>query len=248
MDLPTEIRLCIAEYALLSSPGKELTWKWSESALKLDDKIVGYFTNLGAITPLRLVSRQIYKETEGLVWKVNTLYFNELDLEGFHWQSFGTLDGTVEQAFEYFVRNVGSKASSYIRSLVFKIYRPDNEWFLYGEFDSLNELFKPFPAAQVQIYDLIWPTYRIAFWETGHKYKDELAKVGYGDKNGRNWRVFPTNLTGQGDAIPDKLAAVLDEAQSAEVLDWLKNGIWTHETEVNDGDDLLLLTVFVQVS
>jgi hypothetical protein len=55
-------------------------------------------------------------------------------------------------------------------------------------------------------------------------------------------------LTGEGDAIPDKLAAVLDEAQSAEVLDWLKNGIWMHETEVDNGDDLLLLTVFVQVS
>jgi hypothetical protein len=179
---------------------------------------------------------------------VNTLYLDEVDLEGVHWQFFGTPDGTDEQAFKYFVRNVGSKASSYIRALVFKIYGPDFRWFLYNNFDLLNELTKPFSTAQVQIYDLVWQTYRSGFWETGHKYKDELAKVGYGDKNARNWRVFPTNLTGEGDAIPDKLAAVLDEAQSAEVLDWLKNGIWTHETEVNDGDDLLLLTVFVQVS
>jgi hypothetical protein len=156
---------------------------------------------------------------------VNTRYFNEVDLEGFHWQFFGTPDGTVEQGFKYFVRNVGSKTSSYIRSPVFKIYGPDFRWFLYSNFDSLNELIKPFSAAQVQIYDLVWQTYRSAFWETGHKYKDELAKAGYGDKNARNWRVFLTNLTGEGDAIPDKLAAVLDEAQSAEVLDWLKNGI-----------------------
>jgi hypothetical protein len=46
-----------------------------------------------------------------------------------------------------------------------------------------------------------------------------------GDKNARNWRIFPIDLNGEGECIPDKLAAVLDEAQLAEVMDWLKNGI-----------------------
>jgi hypothetical protein len=225
MDLPTELRLCIAEYALISSLGHELFWHWSVNAYACERKVVGCLLNLDAITPLRLVSRQIYKETEGLVWKVNTFYFDEDDLGLSHWERFGSPRGAVEQAFKYFVRNVGSKATSHIRSLVFKVCVQDWGLWLKTFLDWLTELIEPFPAAQVQIHDFLWQIYQDGFWEAGHKYKDELAKAGYGDKNARNWRIFPIDLNGEGEGIPDKLAAVLDEAQLAEVMDWLKNGI-----------------------
>jgi hypothetical protein len=161
------------------------------------------------------------------VWKVNTLYFDELFLGGFHEEVHGTRVGAVEEAIGYFVRNVGIEASKRVRSLEFRVYVPDSGASLKTFLDSLLELIKPF-SAQVRILDTSWKThtgYRhgTALWEAGPKYKEALAKVGYGDKNARNWRIFPLDAIKEPSLI--ELGKVLDKAQMAEALDWIKNGI-----------------------
>ncbi|KAH7065684.1 hypothetical protein BKA63DRAFT_370033, partial [Paraphoma chrysanthemicola] len=72
MDLPTELRLYIAEYVLCAD--EPLQWKWLASGVKGGFKS-GTFRGLYSLATFTRASRQIDSETAGLLWRLNTFRF-----------------------------------------------------------------------------------------------------------------------------------------------------------------------------
>lgn len=71
MDLPPELRIEIAKYAM---SGDE-PLKWTYTTYNYYRK-VGTFKCLDQLTSLRRVSKQLYQETSGLAWKCNEYEFD----------------------------------------------------------------------------------------------------------------------------------------------------------------------------
>jgi hypothetical protein len=82
MDLPVELRLEIAEYAMTAD--FLFYWRWKRRALAgsfdLDHDFRGRRV-VKYLNALSLVSRQLHIETKGIVWKMNTFSFDQDVLE-----------------------------------------------------------------------------------------------------------------------------------------------------------------------
>lgn len=77
MDLATELRLMIVEYALTDE--KDLKWKWTKYRIRARAGTFKGTTTLANLTAISRVSHQLYNETKNLVWKLNTFCFLEAD-------------------------------------------------------------------------------------------------------------------------------------------------------------------------
>jgi hypothetical protein len=218
MNLPTELRLQIAEYVLVGSSkrmGEQLEWKWTRYD---HDIIAGTFVNLDAITPFRLVSRQIYEETCGLVWKVNSLFFdvgrNErhfCKVHGIdkHW------DGNIElmaltEAHQFFLRHIGTKSITLLRSIAVTVDFLYNDDHLDNLIQQLVAMAKSTPAAQVIVCSKQWVDNYLQdcvtypkrskeehsnnqakeYLSEGRRYQKLLSRLGYDNRADRNWRIF----------------------------------------------------------
>jgi hypothetical protein len=117
--------------------------------------IVGGFLDLDTITALPLVSRQIYKETSGLMWKVNTFHFDGEPIRG---RGPIKKDRTerITEAHSFFLRNIGTQAINLLRSISFEIDFPAEDKELECVIHSVTALAKRTPAAKVQLRDRTW--------------------------------------------------------------------------------------------
>lgn len=125
LDLPTELRLQIAEHALRSR--EPLIWTW----ITYDpngDTGKGTFKGLDSLTAITRASRQLHAETTGLVWKSNTFRFDEWILEvGHRKYPAGTSPSAhIEEAYNFFYRLTPETTRKFIKSIRFRLNILDN--------------------------------------------------------------------------------------------------------------------------
>jgi hypothetical protein len=130
MDLPVEIRLQVAEYVLRNDA--PLEWAWADEK---NSKHVGKIRGVRSVNPLGLVSRQLYADTWGVFWKVNTFSFNVCHV----WLLYYDGRAPFTETYAVFLRNIGMKAATLLRSIMFSIdlvvnTTSDLESFLTGSY------------------------------------------------------------------------------------------------------------------
>jgi hypothetical protein len=112
MDLPVEIRLQVAEYVLRNDA--PLEWAWADEK---NSKHVGKIRGVRSVNPLGLVSRQLYADTWGVFWKVNTFSFNVCHV----WLLYYDGRAPFTETYAVFLHNIGMKAAMLLRSIMFSI-------------------------------------------------------------------------------------------------------------------------------
>jgi hypothetical protein len=225
MDLPVEIRLQVAEYVLRNDA--PLEWAWADEK---NSKHVGKIRGVRSVNPFGLVSRQLYADTWGVFWEVNTFSFNVCHV----WLLYYDGRAPFTETYAVFLRNIGMKAAMLLRSIIFSIdlvvnTTSDLESFL----DWFIPLAKQTPAAQVQLRDGAWYAWGnpfdaagdigFDFMNKGYKLQSALAQLGYEKREARNWIIVPKG--GLTTSEPDWATDVSDEAKLATLMGWLSNGL-----------------------
>jgi hypothetical protein len=225
MDLPVEIRLQVAKYVIRNDAS--LGWKW---VTQKNNKRVGKFTGMRSVNPLGLVSRQLYADTWGIMWKVNTVNFigSRVGLNLYNGRTSFT------EVYAFFLRKIGPKAATLLRSIVFStVLAVDTTFDLKRLLDWFIPLTKQTPAAQIRLCDTAWYEWGTAFraaedvvsdfMDKGYKCQSAFAELGHEKKEARNWTIMPAG--GLRTSEPDWATDVLDEAELATLMDWLANGL-----------------------
>jgi hypothetical protein len=247
MDLSIELIIRIAEYVLVGSStelGDRLDWEWTTYDR---DRVSGTFLNLDAITPFRLVSRQIHEETLGLVWKVNTLSLDEnVILKSLDWNDIvddddnlvPMEDEAIAETYRFFLRNTGPKPTDLVRSIVFSVEFSYDDDKLEDLISALAATAKLTPTTQIMICNKNWhATYDPSTLENmslqpeqfmseymaqGFTCQQILSRLGYDNDTNRNWRLFPHDGPLRSDP---NWTTELGETDLATVRGWLRNGL-----------------------
>jgi hypothetical protein len=213
IDLPVELRLRIAEYALAQD--EPLRWYWSTYQ---SDKKVGSFQGIEELTALSRVSQQLYSETANIVWKVNTVAFQYTCLgDAFHaafWSlpSFmrtirkETLD--VSMSYRFFLSKVPDIIRKNLKTAIFCILLPPITDDIAFHLHFLSGLAKLTPYMRIVIQATNWSVHQATlvgskhtittsyahvddFWRTGLDL--ELFMHSFAPKGDpRNWLLYPT--------------------------------------------------------
>ncbi|OAL43733.1 hypothetical protein IQ07DRAFT_636781 [Pyrenochaeta sp. DS3sAY3a] len=213
MDLATELRVKITEYALTDK--KDLKWKWTKHMYGVSK--AGTFkgtTTLANLTAISRVSHQLYNETKNLVWKLNTfcfleaddvdLYFRDSDMSDGEDENFGDaieLQG-VTSAVQFLGRVKQPWPVEHIQHV--KVIRRPFDYIpktRYCLVDAISSLAGMIPEARVTLRDYNWVL------REGHPHDsaenleefvyEGLAMSSYNNSRSvpvvypRNWKIFP---------------------------------------------------------
>jgi len=228
MDLPTELRLYIAEYALVSQ--KPLTWYWSEYT---KTNKTGSFHNIERVTALTRVCRQLYAETTGIVWKVNELQFQPRQSRRSFWaiedqngnENFLLATST---ALLLFLQRVGPSVSTRLPSVVFGLWK--SLLFLKKEdFAVMDTIAELLPPRSLKLHFRYWgvrdPEHDVGdfvhwFMIAGRDIGGLLARLDLKPVE-RKWRIFPN--------LEDSNKKHLEENLSTDMfqlaLEWIEHGL-----------------------
>ncbi|KAH7392432.1 hypothetical protein DE146DRAFT_758153 [Phaeosphaeria sp. MPI-PUGE-AT-0046c] len=240
MDLPIELRLRIAEFALASE--EPLEWYWSTYE---DDKRVGSFKDLDRVTGLARACRQLYTDISSFVWKVNVLRFGKyclgeacydsrLGLAGNHDKVETSRFLYVYEASHFFLRNISSTCLKQVRGLTFKVGMPYEEPLTSEVFQSIARISKMIPSAKIRLEVINWfhmgkmqlhrqwalpSKSTLRFMTRARQIEASLAAIDFQTEK-RNWRIYPNSIT-RPEFLEDELEG--DELQTA--LRWCTEGI-----------------------
>ena len=232
MDLPTELRLMIAEYALTSD--EPLHWIWLEHGpIEDHGRCHGTFEGLERLTSLSRVSRQLHNETARLVWKSNNFLFDETKFGGVWseepYHAFDTDVNALSYVHEFFLRVAGSDIAGLLRSITLTLSFYDYQ----HDFKSIQKLAEVTPNARLKICHR-----NLELVHTGHLSSERVealihdymstlrdiqaALASYSTTAERKWKVYPMG------GHRDLLRKHLQGADLAKALAWEANGLWGH--------------------
>ena len=228
MDLPVELRLYIAEYALTADD--PLDWEWSTYETTLNAKNrVGTFMGIPGLTALSRVSRQLHSEVASIVWKANNFSFTEDRVLDYKEKSTQTSPewSEVEEAYEFFLRQAGAQTLQDLRSVVITIDLTnwaDNHRQLMCRLDMLTRIMPhvrhKILACGWVLIDALDADLRDMVWE-GQSTLHELKAAGFESALERNWKIFPDL-----DADERKwLEEQVNNEDAKLALHWADNGI-----------------------
>ena len=197
MDLPTELRLHIAGYALVSQ--KPLTWYWSEYT---ETNKSGSFRHFKQTTALTRVCRQVRAETVGIVWKVNELHFQSQHFGPAYWELTGAssvrlalVSSTI--ALLLFFQRVGPSVYTKLPSVIFGLWTSPVH-FDIESFNVLDSVAKLLPPGSLKLQYCGWGVFNVKedtvaefidlFVATGRELRLAFETIGL-ELAGRNWRV-----------------------------------------------------------
>jgi hypothetical protein len=232
MDLPAELRVQIARYALADGSTKE--WRW---LVYTPTKVVGTFRGLTQVGPLCQVSRQVNREMRAICWNVNDFAFTAYCMNYFYPEDSEDEEAGilgVFEAYEFFLRGISTEVSSALRSVIFStdleigVGALDRHADVFRRIHQLSQL-KPHVQIKVTVQDwILFTSYDSDCWldhcdflTTGFNWVDELDAAGFADRSKRAWKLFPLFEP------PDQhwLESRLDESDVELALDWFNNGI-----------------------
>jgi hypothetical protein len=235
MDLPTELRVMIAEYALTSEERLRWQWlqhepkPWSGSGLRR-----GTFAGLESLTSLCRVSQQLHEETSNIVWKSNDFTFKENNLGKIcdDKNNFGLyMRASLRYAHGFFLRVAGPTFISRLRYITLGLYlgRTRSGNFAKG-LHAASELANLTPSATGSFHNSGWTQKDEAtstnndlfnfyvYRQIGEEHSAALLDLRL-PRESRNWSVYPS-LAERG-AFPD----ILEKSELAKVLEWEANGL-----------------------
>jgi len=240
MDLPTELRLRIGEYTLLSDT--PLYWVWKSYGSAFYHKI-GTFKGLEELTALTRACRQLRSELAGMVWGVNEFWFDdELFGQAYNYSNAGFFSAyrpAIPEAHGLFLRNLPSSSQQSLRYITISV---DAELSILhaGPFiiNWISNMASKTPGALFQVELGTWsfradisgymyPVYGVRaidlgvqqFIRKGQLLMNRLAALGLNASN-RNWKFFPSfrkDYRG--------FERYLDGSNRQMVLDWHTKGI-----------------------
>lgn len=229
MDLPVELRIMIADYALSYDDG--LLWSWT---VRPDGTRVGRFSDgycsletsgPSYILDALCLSRQLRRETANIMLKVNDIHFRtsmDIDFEE---------DGAVSKAvnntvddLDFFLSHV---ETSIIPSLAVNL-----NILMVGHRDipvlqRLHKLIQDKDGLKLKVFDLGWGVTKHTqscaqrFIQCGLRLQAKMDDPRLVDL-GRMWRVFPFNTT---DKDLSALRAHLSEDHYQLALEWINIGV-----------------------
>lgn len=215
MDLPVELCLQIAEYAMSSNATHE--WRWLS---RQAGKQVGKFKGLHQVTALSRVSRKLYSETACLGWKLNRFVFKEC-LLGEDYAAVPGLDdpnrnkkvvSSAFDAYSFFKNKVSLKTLESIGVITLQAKGATSS-IGKRHCRRLRQLATEMPTVQFRLELLDWDYYGYElddednrtltqnwrsvadFFTHGYQLRRWLGDNGYFVPS-RNWRVFPTTRVG----------------------------------------------------
>lgn len=202
MDLSTELRLMIAEYALTSQ--EPLHWIWLAHGPRVDPgRCQGTFSGLEGLTSLCRTSRQLYIETKSIFWKLNDFLLDESEF-GECWTA-EPLDFRLDidslcHTYGFFVRTAGVENVNFLRCVILIV----GDALSNATIEGVEYIAQLTPNARVEVRDNSWnlehlnqagtiePTVDIdEYMSTGRELQD-LAGLYDPVTSMRNWKVFPT--------------------------------------------------------
>ncbi|KAH6643534.1 hypothetical protein C7974DRAFT_407272 [Boeremia exigua] len=230
MDLPIELRVEIARYALASD--EPLSFQWSYGAEK---ELIGSFRGLEELTALTRVSKQLHTELANITWTVNTHFrFDSIASDEVQ-EDYDYDDVDVDQnnimvdkALVYFSKVIVNACFSKTLFIIVKYYlRHHREYKHFRE--HMSSLAKQLPMVKWTVINGLWNltsecvkrTVLIAdFMSRGRQAASELAKL---DADGipRNWNLLPLIIGGHRTQIKQKLLA----AGFEEAAEWMDRGV-----------------------
>jgi hypothetical protein len=228
MDLPVELRTQIAEYAMHKFGG--ITWIRRQSDEDVEQRVSGFeelvncFGPPGSVASLTVVSKQLRKETYGLLFKVNILNFPDDSDDSFIPAGFAP--GVADYLFSRSKVHVSLVES--IRSFSFTVdginFIATIEWI--GRFDSFAEI--PHDVAiRLEMFDWYVEDEKKkaadAFMNKGHETCSLLQYHGFLASE-RRWRMFPTILYDLRDLQMSCLKKWLSSEDLQLALHWIDNG------------------------
>jgi hypothetical protein len=233
MDLPIELRLQIAEYAL--SKETPLTWIWGFFD-PTSKKKLGTFDGLQELTSLARVSRQLHSELSGYVWRLNEFSFHAKPYVG---DSNGSRRRNVRLMHVYFVRNFPTTHLGDLRLITLNMNATKDSWTKSVFLQSLPSLARGTPNARVRIWLDDWNIYdkRLIgayssdvpsgaidlkidkFMSQGREWEHLLSAPGL-EATKRNWRIYP----GQYNDF-SMLKDHLERANLQVALEWRDKGV-----------------------
>lgn len=226
MDLPTEIRVMIAKYALAYDDG--LVWRWIEQP---DGKCVGKFCDmntfiysdkLGAPIEVLCLTRQLHQETMHLWPKMNELCFDgeRYNLSDYQWTS-SPLNCAIAD-FTFYLDHANENITS---QLNFTIICSAIDCYP-SEALKLLVLTQNMPHLNLRVVDPGWSVVKATkgtareFVKSGRIVVDFLRRDKFTGIR-RTWRVFP-KATGK---AVEALRSHLSEEDYEFALDCVKNGV-----------------------
>lgn len=238
MDLPLELRLRIAEYALAKNQPLGFYWLAYQ-----EDKKIGTLKDLDKLNSLSRVSRQLYSEVSNIVLKVNEFEFAEHAFGSEYHDATSEDDHDDERLFrafntckaiDVFLRHVPASCRKHMGMIIFNSAIPFREHAQTECFRLLAKLDGQYPLAHVkaEIYDWSVSTWkrkgkwmidswdRRAFMNAGRQYQATLSAPEFATHN-RRWRMFPTRHGMYKGPLED----LLDGEDKQMVQRWFTNGI-----------------------
>lgn len=226
MDLPVELRIEIAKYALTSERPLRFTW-----LAYTPDKRIATFKGLEKLTALTRVSKQVRAETSKLVWSLNTTF--KFDILGIYrgpsYRHFGAgpLKWAALEEAVAFTMLKGPSSIRYVQKIQLELscYDPrarPGSWKALQLFaQSMESLSRYAPKVRWEVCTADWVIRKEdifqdpknswsdsveSFESDGRRLARALAKL---DATGvtRNWKVFPYTKTKDRDQIKHGLAA-----------------------------------------
>jgi hypothetical protein len=216
-----------------------LTWFWSEYG---PTRLAGSFRHIEDATSLRRVCRELYDETVGLVWKVNTLHFETTHFGPVYSDAQGSIRANLDLqecilAFHAFLDGEGISVRCIdLRSVVFSLAAlpcwvdndkslGDNERIIKAMGDIMTRL----PHGTLKLRFLCWghlgsqhPMELFAddFFSLRDYILEGMSDLGW-DLVDRTWRVFPVTK----DADRQYLKNILESDDYQGVLGYIERGM-----------------------
>lgn len=223
MDLPTELRLHVARYALAARSHRSPTWKWKKVFAPAGSR-VGNFAKLEGVMALTLVSRQLHAELSPLLREANTFEFDQFVTDAVDVAS-------VWDAFSLFARSTPYQQLSKmnIQFGIFDGISGEYEAHSTSALEMLRQIAQQFPATRIKIIDNRWHLNEVLI-KNRNRLVVFIEQKGLIDRNlvlhdlgesKRTWRIFPE--------IDHLDLGVIQEALRYEGLeiacDWIEKGI-----------------------
>lgn len=234
MDLPTELRIMIAEYALTDKD--ELNWYWKDFTFRSGIFMSKSKVRLVDLTALSRVSKQLYEETAGLVWKWNRFNFglgfsfSDYKSHRSYWNRFG--HELLEAELEFFLQKAPPKVIGCIRNISMLV-KPDHTvaWPWFWTHGLAAGLIQQLPyIAHVKIIMVQWTLDGDTpdldeFIEHGRQVLGHLQTRLVAGKE-RKWRVFPDLKYYERTLLEQEIKKrEMKAADIEEVMGWVEHGI-----------------------
>jgi hypothetical protein len=227
MDLPTELRLNIAKYALASGVSREWRWKCTSS------EVVGSFSDKDNSRALCQVSRQLHRELTFIYWNVN-----DFDFTGACMSRMCALpepEGPEEVrhntgSYMFFLKHANTDILRALRYVTFRTTLWGTPFERVKALRYIDTLPKLASHVQIKVEDDYWSligfysTEKVAiseFISKGRTRESELETAGLAERCKRQWRLFPFLTESDRSFFKDEASS----ADLATILKWADNGL-----------------------